>query len=196
MYGIVKDKSVIQIIPIGVAFELDGVNYPSNWLEKTTEEERQKLGIYEVLPDADARDSKYYNKIAEPVYQFDDKTNTITTTIEKSPKLTGHIVPNYILAIKGHAQSLITGLVMGDPNASFDKLVIKQLNILARMAELQRKGEVNLNGTETTELSIVTTMWTKIKAIRAYSNQLETDVENMTFEELIAFDVSSADWPT
>lgn len=49
----------------------------------------------------------------------------------------------------------------------------QQRNMLARIAELLRIGETNLNAAEQAELAAIEAIWTTIKGLRAKSNVLE-----------------------
>lgn len=49
----------------------------------------------------------------------------------------------------------------------------QQRNMLARVAELLRIGEANLNAAEQAELAAIEAIWTTIKGLRAKSNALE-----------------------
>ena len=44
----------------GVAFEVDGVGYPCNWLNLSTPEEKLELGLEEVMAVGERLDDRYY----------------------------------------------------------------------------------------------------------------------------------------
>ena len=48
-------------LPVDVAFTVDDINYPANWLRLTTAEEKAAIGITEVA-DAPSYDSRFYNQ--------------------------------------------------------------------------------------------------------------------------------------
>lgn len=54
-----------QPLPIDTPFEVDGTQYPSNWLRLTTLEEKQAIGITEV-PDPEPYDSRFYWGVDNP----------------------------------------------------------------------------------------------------------------------------------
>jgi hypothetical protein len=71
--------------------------------------------------------------------------------------------------IRLKAQSYIVGIVGGG-----DGWMVRQINILARSAELERKDrQEGLTEAEVAELAAFQGLWVKVKAIRVYSNQLE-----------------------
>jgi hypothetical protein len=49
-----------QYINQGVPFVIDGVQYPQNWLNLSTPEEKAALGLEEVLTVGESKDSRYY----------------------------------------------------------------------------------------------------------------------------------------
>lgn len=48
-----------KVLPLDIAFEHDGVQYPANWLRLATVEEREAIGITE-LPDYPMPDDRFY----------------------------------------------------------------------------------------------------------------------------------------
>jgi len=49
-----------QYIQEGTAFEIDGVQYPANWLNLSTPEEKAELGLEEVITTNSPADQRYY----------------------------------------------------------------------------------------------------------------------------------------
>jgi len=49
-----------QYIQEGVPFEIDGVQYPANWLNLSTPEEKAELGLQEVITVGERKDDRYY----------------------------------------------------------------------------------------------------------------------------------------
>lgn len=52
-------------LPIDTPFEVDGIQFPANWLRLTTLEEKQAIGITEV-PDPEPYDSRFYWGVDNP----------------------------------------------------------------------------------------------------------------------------------
>lgn len=50
-----------QYVRTGDAFELNGVQYPSNWISLTSDEEKQELGLQLVTESNSRADDYYYN---------------------------------------------------------------------------------------------------------------------------------------
>lgn len=49
-----------QYIREGIAFEINGIQYPSNWLNLSTPEEKSSLGLEEVIATNTKGDDRYY----------------------------------------------------------------------------------------------------------------------------------------
>ena len=60
----------------GTQFTIDGVTYPSNWLNQSTPEQKQALGLVEVTTVGELKDAKYY-WIGE---QLSGSVRTLTAT--------------------------------------------------------------------------------------------------------------------
>ena len=61
-------------LPIDTPFEVDGIQYPANWLRLTTLEEKQAIGITEVT-DPEPYDDRFYWGVDNPK-QLEDITVT------------------------------------------------------------------------------------------------------------------------
>jgi len=49
-----------QYIQEGVPFEIDETQYPANWLNLSTPEEKAELGLQEVITVGERKDDRYY----------------------------------------------------------------------------------------------------------------------------------------
>jgi len=52
-------------LPVGVAFTHNDIQYPNNWLQLSTAEEKSKIGIIEVA-DPETFDDRYYWSVGNP----------------------------------------------------------------------------------------------------------------------------------
>ena len=68
MFAIVKNNQFVKFQPLHVPFELDGVNYPANWIVLADAQERQRLGIVEVVYGARPSDKFYTVTQTQPTY--------------------------------------------------------------------------------------------------------------------------------
>ena len=68
MFAYVLDSIFQYFIPQGTAFEIDGVQYPANWLNLSTPEEKAAVGIVDVVYGQYPNDQYYWVSQDAPVY--------------------------------------------------------------------------------------------------------------------------------
>ena len=78
-----------KTLPIGSPFSSNGVNYPSNWLQLSTDSEKSAIGISEVA-DAPSYDQRFYWGVDNPKDLA--KLKTIWTKIQKDGA-NGYLAP-------------------------------------------------------------------------------------------------------
>jgi hypothetical protein len=59
MFAIIKDNAIEQLIPSGNQFTIGDIQYPSNWVNSATSEEKQAIGMVDVVY-GQRPDDKYY----------------------------------------------------------------------------------------------------------------------------------------
>ena len=67
-----------QYINEGMAFEIDGTQYPANWLNLSTQEDKEALGLEEVITVGERKDDRYY--------WVSESLNGAVRTITSTPK--------------------------------------------------------------------------------------------------------------
>ena len=65
-------------LTLGQAFEFNGIQYPADWLQKTSLEEKQAIGITEE-PDPEWYDDRYYWGVDNPKDLGELKINAVKT---------------------------------------------------------------------------------------------------------------------
>ena len=68
MFAYIKDSTFQYFIPQGTAFEIDGIQYPANWLNLSTPEEKAAVGIVDVVYAPYPSDVYYWVSQDAPVY--------------------------------------------------------------------------------------------------------------------------------
>lgn len=68
MFAYILDNTFQYFIPQGTAFEIDGVQYPANWLNLSTPEEKAAVGIVDVVYGEQPSDVYYWISQDAPVY--------------------------------------------------------------------------------------------------------------------------------
>ena len=80
MFAYIKDQQFQYFIPQGTAFEIDGIQYPANWLNLSTPEEKAAVGIVDVVYGAYPSDVYYWVSQDAPVYADGVVTVNYTAT--------------------------------------------------------------------------------------------------------------------
>lgn len=68
MFALIKNNAVAQLVQAGTAFEWEGVQYPANWCNLSTPEEKAAIGMVDVVYDTRPDDSYYWVSQNAPVY--------------------------------------------------------------------------------------------------------------------------------
>ena len=123
MFAIIKDNTFVQFLASGTPFTLDDVQYPANWLNLSTPEEKAALGIVDVVYAARPNDKFYWVSEAAPVVSNGVVTVSYTATPKDLPTLITSLVdqlnatafsilsPSDWMAVKAFE----TGTKMADP---------------------------------------------------------------------------------
>jgi hypothetical protein len=67
MFAIIKDNAIEQLIPNGNQFTIGDIQYPSNWYQLSTQEERIALGAVDVVYGTRPDDKYYWVTESAPV---------------------------------------------------------------------------------------------------------------------------------
>lgn len=105
MFAIVQDGIIVMLIPAGTPFTLNGVEYPANWCNLSTPEEKAAIGMVDVVCGTQANDQYYWVSQDAPVYNA--QTNQVDINFTAIPKdLTG-VKTNAINQINSTAYSIL-----------------------------------------------------------------------------------------
>lgn len=88
-----------QYINEGIAFEVDGVQYPANWLNLSTPEEKAALGLQEVIIVGERKDDRYY--------WVSESLSGATLTITSTPKDLNDVKSTYCASLRQSAYSML-----------------------------------------------------------------------------------------
>lgn len=88
-----------QYIIEGMPFEIDGVQYPANWLNLSTPEEKTALGLEEVVVIGERKDDRYY--------WVSESLSGATLTITLAPKDLEAVRTSRVETLKASAYSLL-----------------------------------------------------------------------------------------
>ena len=68
MFAIISNGVIALLVPAGTAFEWDGVQYPANWCNLSSPEEKAAIGMVDVIYGTSANDQYYWVSQDAPVY--------------------------------------------------------------------------------------------------------------------------------
>ena len=69
MFAIISDNAIAMLVAPGTPFEWDGVQYPANWCNLSTPEEKAAIGMVDVVYGQYPNDQYYWVSQDAPVYQ-------------------------------------------------------------------------------------------------------------------------------
>ena len=84
MFAIVQNGIILQLIAVGTAFELDGIQYPANWCNLSTPEEKAAIGMVDVVYGPAPSDQYYWVTADAPVYN--GQSNQVEINFTATPK--------------------------------------------------------------------------------------------------------------
>jgi 1,2-phenylacetyl-CoA epoxidase PaaB subunit len=67
MFAIIKDNAIEQLIPSGQQFTIEDIQYSNNWVNLSTPEEKQAIGMVDVVYGARPDDKYYWVTESAPV---------------------------------------------------------------------------------------------------------------------------------
>jgi hypothetical protein len=104
MFAIVKDNTVQQIIQEGSQFTVDGVTYANNWFQLATQEEKNALGVMEVVYGARPNDKYYWVTESAPAING----NVVDIGFTSTPKDLARLKTTAIDQVNQQAFSLLS----------------------------------------------------------------------------------------
>ena len=105
MFAIVQNGQVMLLVQAGTPFEWDGVQYPSNWCNLSTPEEKAAIGMVDVVYGTQPNQTYYWVSEDAPVYNA--QTNQVDINFTATPKDLTSVKTNAINQINATAYSLL-----------------------------------------------------------------------------------------
>ena len=84
MFAIVQNNQIVMLVPDGTAFEYNGIQYPANWTNLSTPEQKAEIGMVDVVYAPMPNDQYYWVSQNAPVYN--ETTNQVDVTFTATPK--------------------------------------------------------------------------------------------------------------
>ena len=105
MFAIVQNGVIQQLIPDGAQFTVDGVEYPSNWVNLSTPEEKAAIGMVDVVYDPAPSDIYYWVSQQDPVYNA--TANVVEINFTSTPKDLFELQNNQVTATNNAAYTIL-----------------------------------------------------------------------------------------
>lgn len=105
MFAIVQDGIIVMLIPVGTPFTLNGVEYPANWCNLSTPEEKASIGMVDVIYGTQANDQYYWVSQDAPVYNA--ATNQVDINFTSTPKDLTKVKESSISQINNTAYTIL-----------------------------------------------------------------------------------------
>lgn len=103
MFAIISKNQFVKFLPENTPFKLDGNQYPANWLNLSTPQEKTKLGIVDVVYGQCADDKYYWVSEDAPVYA----DGVVKVNYTATPKDLAECVKQALSAVNAQAYSIL-----------------------------------------------------------------------------------------
>jgi hypothetical protein len=105
MFAIISDNAIAMLVAPGTPFEWDSVQYPANWCNLSTPEEKAAIGMVDVVYGAQPSDVYYWVTQNAPVY--DPLRNVVNVTYTATPKDLFTLQNGAVTAVQQQAYSIL-----------------------------------------------------------------------------------------
>lgn len=103
MFAIVKNNQFVNFLPENTPFKLDGTQYPANYLNLSTPQEKAKLGIVDVIYGQRADDKYYWVSEDAPVVA----DGVVNVNYTATPKDFAECQKQAVSAVESQAYSIL-----------------------------------------------------------------------------------------
>lgn len=103
MFAIISQNQFVKFLPEGTPFDLNGTQYPQNWLNLSTPQEKAKLGIVDVVYGQRADDKYYWVSEDAPVVDG----GVVKVNYTATPKDLAECLKQALSAVNAQAYSLL-----------------------------------------------------------------------------------------
>jgi hypothetical protein len=105
MFAIVQNGIIQLLIPSGSQFTWNGIDYPPNWVNLSSPEEKSAIGMVDVVYGQQANDQYYWVQQNDPVYN--SQTNQVDINFTNTPKDLTSVKTNAFNTVNATAYSLL-----------------------------------------------------------------------------------------
>ena len=175
MYAIIEDNNITEYVNYPKSVVIDEVRYPAKIFELWTNEEREAIGIYEVIVDkTNYKDPEYYIN-TNSSYTFADGQVT-----ESWGTATAKNLNNVLVTQEDIDNGEVSGKEVGDVKIEGLKTIHKR-TIKEQASSLLFKHDWQvIKATEVSDYSVPSAVTTYRANVRTKSNEMETSIDNCT----------------
>jgi len=105
MFAIVQNGIIQLLIPAGSQFTWNGIDYPPNWVNLSSPEEKSAIGMVDVVYGQPVNDQYYWVQQDAPVYN--SATNQVDINFTSTPKDLTSVKTNAFNTINSTAYSIL-----------------------------------------------------------------------------------------
>ena len=105
MFAIVQNGIIMLLVQAGTAFTWNGVEYPANWCNLSSPQDKAAIGMVNVVYGAQANDQYYWVTQQDPVYNA--QTNQVDINFTSTPKDLTSVKGSSINQINSTAYSIL-----------------------------------------------------------------------------------------
>lgn len=103
MFAIISNNQFVKFLPENTPFKLDGTQYPANWLNLSTPQEKSRLGIVDVIYGQRADDKYYWVSEDAPVVDG----GVVKVNYTATPKDLAECLKQAVSAVNAQAYSIL-----------------------------------------------------------------------------------------
>jgi hypothetical protein len=104
MFAIISDNAIAMLVAPSTPFEWDGIQYPANWCNLSSPEEKAAIGMVDVVYGTYPNDQYYWVSQDAPVYQ----DGVVKINYTASPKDLFTLQNNAVTAVQQTAYSILS----------------------------------------------------------------------------------------
>jgi hypothetical protein len=105
MFAIISNGAIALLVQAGTPFTWDGIQYPANWCNLSTPDQKAAIGMVDVIYGAQPSDVYYWVTQNAPVY--DPLLNVVNVTFTATPKDLFTLQGNAVTAVQQAAYSIL-----------------------------------------------------------------------------------------
>ena len=144
MFAIVQNGIIVMLIPAGTPFTLNGVEYPANWCNLSTPQEKAAIGMVDVVYGTQPNDQYYWVTQEAPVYNA--QTNQVDINFTATPKDLTKVKASSISQINGTAYTILLPT---------DWMVVKAVETSTTVSHVWNVWRQSIRNTAATAVSAV-----------------------------------------